>query len=327
MTKHLLEKTELDDKWDDLVTKSVNGTVFCTSQYLKNIDTYAAPYYYRRNQELRAAVLLIETQDRLDTCLHDFVIYNGVIFAPPQNKQNRSQIISEQFDISSFVAEELARIYKSVHMQLHPTIIDIRPFLWFNYGADGPKYTVDLRYTSYLNIEDFSGAEKLEDISTYLQASNARRQEIRYGIRDKVVTKEEFNPDLFVDFYNETMMRQDIAVEENVLRQMNSLITNLFKAKIGRMFVSYLSSGEPGSMAFFVMDTKRGYYLFGANDPALRDSHTGTAVLWDAFHILSKDGIKEIDMEGTNSPYRGWFKLSFGGDLRPYYQIYKGDKI
>jgi len=26
-------------------------------------------------------------------------------------------------------------------------------------------------------------------------------------------------------------------------------------------------------------------------------------------------------MEGVNSPHRGWFKLSFGGDIRPYYQI------
>jgi len=321
MAKHLLEKTELNDKWDNLVTKSDNGTIFCTSQYLKNIDANIAPYYYRRNQELRAAVLLIESPDRLDTCLHDFVIYNGVIFAPPQNKQNRSQIISEQFEISSFVAEELARIYKCVNMQLHPTIVDIRPFLWYNYGSDDHKYTVDLRYTSYLSIEDFSGAEKLEDISTYLQASNARRQEIRYASREKVVTKEEFNPDLFVDFYNETMKRQDIAVEEDVLNQMKSLITSLFRANIGRMFVSYLASGEPGSMAFYAMDSKRGYYLFGANDPMLRDSHTGTAVLWDAFHVLSKDGIREIDMEGVNSPHRGWFKLSFGGDIRPYYQI------
>jgi hypothetical protein len=324
MAKHILEKAELDDKWDELVSTSVNGTVFCLSQYLKNIEANISPYYYRRNQELRAGVLVIERDGGLDTYLHDSVIYNGIFFAPPQNKQNRAQIVSEQFDITTFLAEELARVYKSVHMQLHPTITDIRPFLWFNYGADAPKYSVDIRYTSYLNIEDFSSAGKLENISTYLQASNARRQEIRYAIRDKVVTKEEFNPNLFVDFYNETMKRQDIVVEENVLQEMNILITNLFKTNMGRMFVSYVSSGEPGSMAFFVTDSKRGYYLFGANDPALRDFHTGTAVLWDAFYVLSREGIKEIDMEGVNSPYRGWFKLSFGGDLRPYYQVYKG---
>jgi hypothetical protein len=323
MTKHILEKAELNDKWDELVSKSVNGTVFCLSRYLKNIKANINPYYYRRNQEIRAGVLVIEKTGGQDTYLHDFVIYNGIFFAPPQNRQNRSQIMSEQFEIASFIAEELARVYRTVHLQLHPTITDMRPFLWFNYGTDEPKYKVDIRYTSYLNIEDFSNAEKLEDISTYLQASNARRQEIRYAIRDKVLTKEEFNSDLFVDYYNETMKRQDIVVEENVLSEMNILITNLFREKMGRMFVSYVADGQPGSMAFFVTDSKRGYYLFGANDPALRDAHTGTAVLWDAFHILSQEGIKEIDMEGVNSPYRGWFKLSFGGDLKPYYQVYK----
>lgn len=321
MTKHLLEKTELDEKWDALVSKSSNATAFCSSQYLKCIDANVSPYYYLRNKEIRAGVLIIESQDGLSTLLHDFVIYNGVFFGPPQHRQNRSQIMSEHFDIASFVAEELAGVYGTVHMQLHPSIVDIRPFLWFNYGTEAPKYLVDVRYTSYLNIEDFSCAEKLEDIATYLQASNARRQEIRYAIRDKVVTKEEFNPDLFVDFYNETMKRQDIVVEGDMLQQMKHLITNLFEAKAGRMFVSYLATGEPGSMAFFLLDNKRGYYLFGANDPALRDSHTGTAVLWDAFHVLSKAGVREIDMEGVNSPYRGWFKLSFGGDIRPYYQI------
>lgn len=323
MTKHTLEKAELNDKWDDLVSKSVNGTVFCSSQYLKNVVANITPYYYKRNQEIRAGVLLVEKDGAQDTYVHDFIIYNGIFFAPPQNKQNRSQIISEQFDISTFIAEELAGVYKTVHMQLHPSIIDMRPFLWFNYGMDAPKYNIDIRYTSYLNIEDFSHAGKLEDISTYLQASNARRQEIRYAARDQVLTREEFNPDLFVNYYNETMKRQDITVETNVLREMNHLITNLFREKMGRMFVSYVADGRPGSMAFFVMDNKRGYYLFGSNDPALRDSHTGTAVLWDAFHVLSREGVKEIDMEGVNSPQRGWFKLSFGGDLRHYYHVYK----
>ena len=51
--------------------------------------------------------------------------------------------------------------------------------------------------------------------------------------------------------------------------------------------------------------------MFGASDPALRNSPTGTAVLWDAFSELAKVGVKKIDLEGVNSPKRGWFKLSF----------------
>ena len=74
-------------------------------------------------------------------------------------------------------------------------------------------------------------------------------------------------------------------------------------------------------MAIYLLDNKRAYYLFGANDPEMRSSHTGTAVLWSAFHILAARGYEEMDLEGINSPHRGWFKLSFGGDIRPYYEL------
>ena len=62
------------------------------------------------------------------------------------------------------------------------------------------------------------------------------------------------------------------------------------------MFGSFTADKELGSMAFFGIDNKRAYYLFGANDPELRDTHTGTAVLWDAFKILNQSGIKEVDI-------------------------------
>ena len=43
--------------------------------------------------------------------------------------------------------------------------------------------------------------------------------------------------------------------------------------------------------------------------------------------VMAKDlaknhNIQEVDLEGVNSPERGWFKLSFGGDLRCYHQVY-----
>ena len=65
-------------------------------------------------------------------------------------------------------------------------------------------------------------------------------------------------------------------------------------------------------------------YLFGAGSPGLKEHCCGTITFWDAFKDLSKNrGIKEVDFEGVNSPQRGKFKLSFGGDLRTYFQIKK----
>ena len=36
---------------------------------------------------------------------------------------------------------------------------------------------------------------------------------------------------------------------------------------------------------------------------------------------LRIEGINTIDLEGINSPKRGFWKLGFGGDLLPYYNI------
>ena len=74
-------------------------------------------------------------------------------------------------------------------------------------------------------------------------------------------------------------------------------------------------------MAAFAIDKKRAYYIFGANSPVARESQTGTMVLWDGFEILRRLGVKYVDLEGVNSPKRGYFKLSFGGELCPYYII------
>jgi hypothetical protein len=317
-----LERTDLDERWDEFVNTSPNGSIFSHSDYLKSINKKSALYFLLKNKELRASVAVVESDDGKSTTRHNFIIYNGVMFAPPRYKQNNAQTLSERFRITTFIAEELAKIYKNVYLTLHPSVTDIRPFLWFNYGTDKPKYATDIRFTSYVNIEDFAHVKSLEDTSLYPQTSSSRRQEIRYAVKEGVTTKEEYKADLFVDFYCKTMKRQDIEVEQLYLEEMKTIITNLYKAKLGRLFVSYTKSGEAGSMAFFGIDGDRAYYIFGANEPGLRDSHTGTAVLWDGFYYLSKNGVKEVDLEGINSPKRGWFKLSFGGNIVPYFQLF-----
>lgn len=318
---YTLRKTTTDDAWDSFVRSSPNGTLFSYGEYLKSIRAKIAVYYLLKSEEIKAAIAVVENEDQRATVLHDFIIYNGIMFAPPQSKQNRSSILSEQFRTLTEAVHALAATYGAVSLSLAPSIIDIRPFLWHNYGTDKPKFASDIRYTSQVNISDFRTARTLEDISIYHEASYSRRQEIRYAIRDGVVTKADFDARQFVDFYVKTMSRQDIQVDNKYAAELETLITNLYDKNLGKMFVSYTASGDAGSMAFYGFDNKRAYYLFGANEPSLRDSHTGTAILWDSFYSLSREGIEEVDLEGVNSPHRGWFKLSFGGNIIPYYQL------
>jgi hypothetical protein len=305
--------------WDRFVDESENGTIYSQIAYLEFVDVRYRCFWVRRSEEIRAGLVVIESADPLRLVSNDFVIYSGILFGPATNKQNRAQIHSERFEVAEFVANELVNRYDSIHLALHPSVIDIRAFQWVNYGSK-PNYQASVLYTSYVDISEFTDAYAL-DSAAMAGLSSSRRQEIRYARKNSVITAPSMDTERFVDFYDQTMKRQSINVETIVLEQMQTLISGLLKKERAKMFVATTADGEAGSMAVFANDKKRSYYLFGANSPDKRDSHTGSALLWDCFHFLSHDGQREVDLEGINSPKRGWFKLSFGGDIRPYYHL------
>ncbi len=319
--KYRLERTLADNKWDQFVMDSENGSLFLYGKYLNALNTRTGLYYCYKNKELRAALAIIEDSTGENAILHDFVIYNGILMGKSTTGQNRAQRISEQFQIGEFIAKELPSLYKSIKISLHPTWIDARPFLWFNYQTEKPKYIPDIRYTSYVNISDFSDAENMDDIDVYQNSSKARRQEIRYAMREGVITEELFDTEMFIQLYEKTIERQSISIDKSKSEEMAQLLNVLEESGLGIMLASWSGDKELASMACFGIDNKRAYYLFGSNEPELRDTHAGSATIWNSFRLLNERGVNEIDLEGVNSPYRGWFKLSFGGDLRPYYEF------
>ena len=126
---------------------------------------------------------------------------------------------------------------------------------------------------------------------------------------------------MFIDFYREMMNNQSIVFKKDYYDNLYNLIDKLLLAKKAKMFLSSNAEGVAGSIAIFGLDSFRAHYLYGASNPNLRNDSIGTAVLWNAFQELSSMNIKLVDLEGVNSPKRGWFKLSFGGELVPYFSI------
>jgi hypothetical protein len=322
MTKsYRLQAATLDLQWDAFIDSSPDGSIFFTSNYLISIGCRLGLYHCYNSNELRALVAVVETSDGVSAILDDLVIYSGICFGRPTHGQNQAQQNSERHEISTFIASALADRYERVEFSLTPSINDVRAFLWHNYSQEHRRYRVDVRYTSYLDIADFATAQDLQDIEAFKQATGARRQQIRYAKRDQIITEEFCDLGLFLDFYHRTIKRQGEEVSLDKLNRMGALVAALLDSKKARMFISKSSNQIVGSIAVYAIDNLRAYYLFGANDPEQRDTATGTAVLWDAFVKLSASGVKQVDLEGVNSPRRGWFKMSFGGDLHPYYQI------
>ena len=71
---------------------------------------------------------------------------------------------SEEYKIIDFIANELITIYSVINFTLHPTIKDIRPIMWVNYGQKNNRYSVNIKYTSVLNISDFINYNNLDNI-------------------------------------------------------------------------------------------------------------------------------------------------------------------
>ena len=323
--KYYLQQADLDSKWDNFINSSLYQSAFLSSDFLLALKNKLVAYYCYKNKTIKAGFVLVKKNNH-EVALHDFLIYNGIVFTKPLKEQNIAQIGSEQFRVLNCIADNLPLMYKKIELSLSPSILDIRPFSWYNYGKPNTKYEVEVRFTSYLWIKNFYKYESLDENILYKNCSYSRRQEIRYGIKNKVKTKEHFDFEKFVDFYISTMLRQGIETNEKSIMEMKNLLKRLNETKKGRMFMSYTIDGSIGSMAFFLVEPKKAYLLFLANNPVMRNTQTGTMVLWDAFSILSRSNIQEIDLEGVNSPKRGWFKLSFGGNIKPYFHIRYNNK-
>ncbi|MDR2696203.1 MAG: GNAT family N-acetyltransferase, partial [Deltaproteobacteria bacterium] len=97
---HTFEECPLDEKWDAFVEASPTGTLFSLARYMRAVRARVRAFWCLRKQERRAAVAVSENADGSAAVLHDFIIHNGLLFAPPAPQQNRSQILSERFDIA-----------------------------------------------------------------------------------------------------------------------------------------------------------------------------------------------------------------------------------
>jgi len=296
-------------KWNKFVEKSLQGSIFSNSQYLVFTEKRHVLYYVIKGNKVKAGISLILNNSGTSCKFDDFVIYNGIMFDESVTTR------FERFKLTEFIINELIQKYNKLEMQLSPQFEDLRPFLWHNYHNSGKKFTINLRYTSYIDLSK-TNTQLLKDLQ------QLRRRNINEAQKVGASVTIGLEIDLFLTFYRNLMLAQGNEVSDDKLFQMGYLIHKLIENKQAQMFITKNPQDEIIYIAIFCFDSKRAYYLFGAGNPKTKERYKGTITFWNAFKILKEDyGIKQIDFEGVNSPQRGWFKLGFGGSLLPYYQV------
>ena len=283
-------------------------------------------FFVRQGQQIKASLSVIHTEDRKGCRLDDLVIHNGLMFIP-DDTQKPVRTRSERFELTEFVIDFLSHRYDSIELALAPGFEDMRPFLWYNYHDPNPgrKFILNLRYTSYIDIGSLKGCDHtFEESECFRAMETLRQRHIRQAHKKEAKVNRADSASRLITYYRALMERQGDPASESKLARMETLINTLLAKGKAAVYEVQNHLSEAVYTVVYGWDRKRAYYLFGAGHPETSEPYQGTFAHWGAFvDLANRIGKCEVDMEGVNSPQRGWFKLGFGGDLRPYYQVYK----
>ena len=300
--------------WDALVDGSQQGHVFSKSVFLKSLGVPFTCYVVASPQgELLAGAAILEDGQRMAKAPFAYTPHQGVLFAGLVAQQASQKRLTTEFRITEFLIKSLLEVYPNFNMTLSPFFKDLRPFLWHNHGQVGqPTFQVKHRYTGHVNLHNFALSDFLATVRT------VRRQEYK---KSPVQIQTSTDLPLFLSLYYQTFERLGLVINPNTLALVPRICEQAMAKGAGYLSAAKID-GRTASMAFFLTDTRCSYYLFGANDPAMRDSNASSKLLLDNMALSAQQCLQRFDFVGVNSPQRGDFKLSFNAELVPYQEVH-----
>jgi len=303
---HCLTEKEYDE-WDAFVEGSPQGTIFCTTTWMKTFRIPFKIYAYYQGGNLVGGILVTEKEG---TCISGgpnapLTPFQGVIVCDVPGMKY-ANVIAFHSEVATRLLETLEQTYKDIEITNHYSFVDIRPFIWAGYSQS-------IRYTY---IVDLSNMDKL-----WGELEKDTRYEITKARKNEIIVKKQDDVTAFDKLYTLTFERKGLKrpVSTEFIGRLYEALKNKERAEI------YLGEGKDGtpSAAVFVMwDTKRAYYIFGASNPEKIGDGASSLTLWTAFENLSPR-FKEIDMVGANDYKIALFKRGFGGRLVPYFLVAK----
>ena len=101
----------------------------------------------------------------------------------------------------------------------------------------------------------------------------------------------------------------------------SEIANDAINEEYGTLIVTYDKFKNPFAASLFLHDEKNSYYSVGGSIPETRKN--GSVSLNIYHQILNSIKLKKsfIDFVGINSPNRGYFKTSFGGETKIYFEL------
>jgi GNAT acetyltransferase-like protein len=291
--------------WDAMVESSPQGSIFCRSWWLKSVSHESRVLGYFESGRLIAGIPLFHER-RMGIkfcCMPKLTQTWGVVMAPLPGK--RAAMASRESQILEIFARHLAQQSPFVQA-FHPGSQNWLPFYWNG-------FTQTTHYTYVL--DELDSLARVWDGFEQNQRTKIRKAE-SLGIRVRRSSPEVVFEASMMSFVRQ---RQRHPIR---LPYLCRLVSAARENHAGECFAAVDPEGRVHDAAFFVWDTRRGYFLAGGGDPSLRSSGGGSLLVWRLIQFAaSRTAV--FDFEGSMiKPIESFFR-SFGAKRVPYNRIIK----
>lgn len=150
------------------------------------------------------------------------------------------------------------------------------------------------------------------------------RRDVRRS-KDALKVVNDISASEFYKIVHKTYSRQGMSPPYSEARFIK-LAEAVFTHGSGKMFAAVDSEANIHAVSFIVWDKHCAYYLIGGGDPEFRNSGAATLCIWEAIKF-SSTVTNSFDFEGSMVENIERYFRGFGGNLQPYYRIYRFQNV
>jgi len=303
--------------WDNFVTNSPQGSIFCRSAFLDALGVEYDLWFVEENGQPQAGAVILRRNAEPILAPYLFTLYQGLLFAgqsrtlPPHSRPKLT------LEVTETLLKDLSERYDRLSFCLHYATEDLRGLQWFHYHEPHlGQFKMEMYYTGLIDLT------ASPDLETYLTTiRTTRRYEYRKALREGLTFEVSQDIDTLESLYRLTFERQGIELDADVLKRMRTITAAALSKGFGELMLCRDAAGVAASATLFLHDERCGYYLIGANHPDYRNSWSGTFLVLENIRRCQVRGLKWVDVCGINSPNRGDFKTSLNAVPTPYFVV------
>jgi hypothetical protein len=302
-----------NNKVEDFWINSPQSSVFTHPNVLEEFAKEVHWWAVFKGQEIQC-VWPITLNDKRESFLPPFSYWQGPFWTKKGFNHPYHRTLSVTTSVYELFIKHLFLEYGSIKASLHPSLLDVRVFDWWNYHEPNkPKFIIKPRYTALITNIQKSNKDIEKNFRVNKRRDLKKFEKIKKSIYfDNLCSEEEF-----ITFYKEKL-KIEKAVTSDELISLLRIVRN------GHGWIQAArqkkNSTLCGLIIVFQHQNQANLIINLALNEFKREGLMPASV-FKAIETARDRGLKYFDFNGANSPARGDDKHSFDAEPVLYFDL------